>query len=99
MAVTMKTEVVWGVKQCGSCKNDVSVECTAFIIRVTRIGELRTTLAVTRNRITLQRNARRFLQESHCVTSQKTTFFNSWSLAGLSTACLNNWKTEWASGR
>jgi hypothetical protein len=31
-------------------RTDVSEECMASIIRVTRIGELATTLAVTRNR-------------------------------------------------
>jgi hypothetical protein len=36
---------------------DVSEEISASIIRVTRIGELGTTLAVTGNRHTLQRNA------------------------------------------
>jgi hypothetical protein len=35
---------------------DVSEELSAFFIRVTRIGELGTTLAVTSNRRTLQRN-------------------------------------------
>jgi hypothetical protein len=35
---------------------DVSVELSAFIIRVTRIGELGTTLAVISNRGTLLRN-------------------------------------------
>jgi hypothetical protein len=35
---------------------DVSEELSAFFIRVTRIGELGTTLAVTNNRRTLRRN-------------------------------------------
>jgi demethoxyubiquinone hydroxylase (CLK1/Coq7/Cat5 family) len=37
-------------------RNDVSKELSAFIIRVTRIGELGTTLVVTSNRRTLRRN-------------------------------------------
>jgi hypothetical protein len=37
-------------------RTDVSEECSAFIIRVTRISELGTTLAVTSNRRTLRRN-------------------------------------------
>jgi hypothetical protein len=41
-------------------RTDVSEELSAFVIRVTRIGELGTTLAVTSNRRTLRRN-------SHCV--------------------------------
>jgi hypothetical protein len=46
-------------------RTDVSEELSATIIRATRIGEL-VTLAVTK---------RRFLQEPHGVTSQKTPFF------------------------
>jgi hypothetical protein len=61
-------------------RTDVSEEPSAFFIRVTRIGELGTTLAATNNRRTLRRNAlvspkRRFLQEPHGVTSQKIPFF------------------------
>jgi hypothetical protein len=37
-------------------RTDVSEESIASIIRVTRIGELGTTLAVTSNRSTLRRN-------------------------------------------
>jgi hypothetical protein len=37
-------------------RTDVSEELSATIIRVTRIGEVRTTLDVTSNRITLRRN-------------------------------------------
>jgi hypothetical protein len=45
-------------------RTDVSEELSASFIRVTRIGELGTTLAVTSNRRT-----------SHGVTSKKTPFF------------------------
>jgi hypothetical protein len=38
-------------------RTDDSEELSAFIIRVTRIGELGTTLAVTSNRLALRRNA------------------------------------------
>jgi hypothetical protein len=38
-------------------RTDVSEELSASIIRVTRIGELGTTLAVTSNRRMLRRNA------------------------------------------
>jgi hypothetical protein len=48
-AVTMKNGVFWDVTLCGSCKNRRSDELTASFIRVTRIGELGPTLAVTRN--------------------------------------------------
>jgi hypothetical protein len=46
-----KDGVFWDVTPCGSCKTDVSEELSAFI-RVTRIGELGTTLAVTSNQPT-----------------------------------------------
>jgi hypothetical protein len=44
--MTMKNAVFWDVTPCGSCKN----RCFASIIRVRRIGELGTILAVTSNR-------------------------------------------------
>jgi hypothetical protein len=53
-------------------RTDVSEELSASFIRVARIGELGTKLAVTSNRRMLQT---RFLQEPHGVTSQKTPFF------------------------
>jgi hypothetical protein len=49
-------------------RNDVPEELSASFIRVTRICELGTTLALTSNR-------HRFLLEPHGVTSQKTPFF------------------------
>jgi hypothetical protein len=55
-AVTMRNGVFWDVTPCGSCRIDVSEELSASFIRVTRISELGTTLAVTSNRHTLQRN-------------------------------------------
>jgi hypothetical protein len=58
----------------------VSEGPSASFIRVTRIGELGTTLAVTSNRRTLRSvrlpPKRRFLQDPHGVTSQNTSFFN-----------------------
>jgi hypothetical protein len=54
MAVTTKNRVFWDVTQCGSCRTDVSEELSASFIRVTRIGELGTTSAVTSNRRTLR---------------------------------------------
>jgi hypothetical protein len=64
-------------------RTDVSEELSASFIRVKRIGELGTTLAVTSNRRSSVRRLlvtasvppkRRFLQEAHGVTSQKTPF-------------------------
>jgi hypothetical protein len=66
----MKNGVFCDVTPRGSCRTDVSEELSTVFTRVTRIGELRTTLAVTSNR-------RRFLQEPHGVISQKTPFFVS----------------------
>jgi hypothetical protein len=56
--VTKKNGVFWDVTPCGSCKTDVSEELIASFIRVTRIGELGTTLAVTSNRRKLRRNTK-----------------------------------------
>jgi LSD1 subclass zinc finger protein len=57
-AVTMKNGVFWVVMPCGSCKNRLSEEPGASFIRVTKIGELRTTQAATSNRRTLRRNTK-----------------------------------------
>jgi hypothetical protein len=46
----MKNGVFWDVTPCGSCKNRRFGGLSASFIRVTRIGELETTLAVTSNR-------------------------------------------------
>jgi hypothetical protein len=54
-AVTTKNGVFWDVRPCGSCKSRRFGGTYAFFIRVTRISELRTTLAVTSNRRTLRR--------------------------------------------
>jgi hypothetical protein len=65
-------------------RTDVSEEHGASFIWVTKIGDLGTTQAATSNRRTLQRTLvvlrqvppkRRFLQEPHGVTTQKTPFF------------------------
>jgi hypothetical protein len=45
-------------------RTDVSEELSASFIRVTRISELGTTLAVTSNRLTLRRNAMEALNSS-----------------------------------
>jgi hypothetical protein len=55
-------------------RTDVSKELNASFIRVTRIGELGTTLAVTRNRRTLQRN----------------TFLGKFNLTAIATRALSN---------
>jgi hypothetical protein len=52
----LKNGVFWDVTPCGSCKNRVSEKFSASFIKVTRIDELGTTLAVTSNRRTLRRS-------------------------------------------
>jgi hypothetical protein len=56
------------IRRVALVRTDVSEELSAFIIRVTRIGELGT-LAVT------SFSKRPLLQEPHCVSSRKTPFF------------------------
>jgi hypothetical protein len=56
-------------------RTDVLEELRASFIRVTRIGELGTKLAVTSNRRRLRRNTKVFLTGPHGATSQKTSFF------------------------
>jgi hypothetical protein len=51
----MKNVVFWDVMPYGCLRTDVSEELSVCIIRVTRIGELGITLAVTSNRSTLRR--------------------------------------------
>jgi hypothetical protein len=53
-------------------KADVSEKLSPSFIRVRRTDELGTTLAVTSVQVP---SNRRFLQEPHGVTSQKTPFF------------------------
>jgi hypothetical protein len=54
--VTMKNGVFWDVTSCGSLRADLSEELSASFIRMARIGDLGTTLAVASNRRTLRRN-------------------------------------------
>jgi hypothetical protein len=62
-AVTKKNGVFWDVTPCGCLRTDVSEELSAFIIGVTRIDELETTLALTSNKVCL-RSVRRLLVKS-----------------------------------
>jgi hypothetical protein len=55
-------------------RTDVSEELSASFIRVTRIGELETTLAVTSNQRTLQRNSLRRLLVRASVLSSSDSF-------------------------
>jgi hypothetical protein len=62
----LKNGVFWDV-----ARTDVSEELSVSFIRVTRIGELETTLALTSN----GRRLRRFLRKPQGITTQKTPFF------------------------
>jgi hypothetical protein len=50
-AVTMKNAIFWDVLPYDSCKNRLSEERIAAIIRIGRISELGTTLAVISNSV------------------------------------------------
>jgi hypothetical protein len=52
-------------------RTDVSEELSASIVRVTRIGELGTTLAVTINRSTVRRTTRRNIPEDATLHSHR----------------------------
>jgi hypothetical protein len=56
VSTNLKTAVFLVIMACGSCKNRVSEEHNASIIRVTKIGEQGTTLTVTSNRCMLRKN-------------------------------------------
>jgi hypothetical protein len=56
--VTMKNGVSWMLHRVTLVRTDVSEERSASFIRVTRIGELGTKLAVASNRLTLRRNTK-----------------------------------------
>jgi hypothetical protein len=55
-AVTMKNGVLWELRCVALVRTDVSVEHRATVLRMSRIGELGTMVAVTSNRRTLRRN-------------------------------------------
>jgi demethoxyubiquinone hydroxylase (CLK1/Coq7/Cat5 family) len=55
----------WMSRRVALVRTDISEERSASIMRVTRIGELGTTLAVTSNRHTL----RRMLEDELCETA------------------------------
>jgi hypothetical protein len=67
----MKNSVFWELRRVPLVRTDVSEERMASIIRVTRIGDLTTTLAVTSNRahIVILRKVLRLLVTGNVVTS------------------------------
>jgi hypothetical protein len=78
--------VFWDVTPCGVCKNRVSEELSAYFIRVTGIGELETTQALTSNQRTLRRNTRatrRYIPEDAILHSRRRETLKSYiSLTG-----------------
>jgi demethoxyubiquinone hydroxylase (CLK1/Coq7/Cat5 family) len=52
----MKNGVFWDVRRVALKRSNVSEEFSTSIIRVTRIGELGASLALTNNQRTLRRN-------------------------------------------
>jgi hypothetical protein len=55
-AMPLKNGVFWDVSRVAVVRTDISEERIAFIIRVKKVSELGTTLAVTSNRSTLSRS-------------------------------------------
>jgi hypothetical protein len=55
----------WMLRRVALVRTDVSKELSSSFIRVTRIGELGTTLAATRNRRTLRRVGCEFAESCH----------------------------------
>jgi hypothetical protein len=73
-------------------RTDVSEESNASIIRVTRIGELGTTLVVISTEARCEEMLWLFLQEPHGVISQKTAFL---IVTGVKTTNLENFYVQY----
>jgi hypothetical protein len=73
------------IRRVALVRTDVSEERGASIIRVTRIGELGKTLAVSSNR---HNAATKYSQEPRGVTSQRMAFF---IVTAVNTSNLTNW--------
>jgi hypothetical protein len=65
----MKNDVFWDVTPCGLVRTDLSEELSASFIRVTRIGQLGTTLAVTSN----DARCEEILSEVFATSSQRAS--------------------------
>jgi hypothetical protein len=74
-------------------RTDVSEEFSASFIRVIRIGELGTTLAVTSNRRTL------LLQESHAVNIPEDTILHSHRRENLQSYMVQGLAAGWTTER
>jgi hypothetical protein len=84
----MNTMILWRMPSSGMLRHvalvrtDVSEELSASIVRATRIGELRTTLAVTNNWCMLRINSM-WEWKCQCGISQKTAFSPPWKPQNL----------------
>jgi hypothetical protein len=63
----VKNAVFWDVTPCGCYKRDVSEGCIASIIRLTKIDELGTALAITSNQSTPQTNTMQYVCTMYIV--------------------------------
>jgi hypothetical protein len=82
----MKNGVFWMLRQVALVTTDISDELSSSFIRVTRIGELGTTLAVTSNRRKLRRNTMGSYRMALCVIKRFRLIFNVKRAEGLNTS-------------
>jgi hypothetical protein len=76
MAVTLKNAIFWDLHHVALVRTNILEECSASIIRVTRISELGTTLAATSNRHMLWRNT--MLERKHKYGIQDWGWGEEW---------------------
>jgi hypothetical protein len=93
-AMTMKNGVFWDVMPVALVRTDVSEELSATIIKVTRIGELGTTLAVTSNRRTLRRNTKLLLRSVRRLLVTADVVYSSQILVTLMMEALRSSETS-----
>jgi hypothetical protein len=75
----MSNGVFWDVMPCGSVRTDVSEELSPSIIRVTRIGELGTTIAVTINVGSYRATRRNIPEDAVLHSNRRKTSDLTWS--------------------
>jgi hypothetical protein len=75
-SVTLKNGIFWDVRPVALSTTDVSEELSASFIRMTRIGELGTTLAVASNRRTLRRNTKARFEVFTAATMKNGVFWD-----------------------
>jgi hypothetical protein len=90
LLLEQKNADFWDVRPSGSFRTEVLEGCSVPIIRVTRIGELGTMLAVTSNQRTLRRNAMYYVTLTNEALS-------SWETSVLTRAVLRKTSQKTAS--